>query len=275
MSRVRTINPMMETDTLTPSATVGPFQIDALWRYPVKGLSPEALPRTTLSPGEPIPGDRRYAVAHGNTPFDPAAPEWLPKHNFLMLAKNPALAALTTRWIEVAHTLTIERNGRQVARGDLTTPVGRAMIAEFLGAYLKDSVRGTPHLVEAKGHMFSDHKNKVLSLFSAASLHDLERVTGQALDPRRFRANMMISGPQPWEEFRWIGRELRIGQARLKITQRIDRCPATSANPETGKVDINIPRALKAGFGHIDFGVYAEVIEGGDIALGDGVTLLG
>lgn len=265
---------MMETETRTLPPALGPHQVTALWRYPVKGLSPEPLSQTTLHAGEPIAGDRRYAVAHGNTPFDPASPEWLPKHNFLMLAKNPSLAALTTRWIEVAHTLTIERNGRQVARGDLTTPVGRAMIAEFLAAYLKDEVRGTPHLVEADGHMFSDHKHKVLSLFSEASLHDLERVTGQAMDPRRFRANMMISGQKPWEEFGWVGREIQIGQARLKITQRIDRCPATSANPDSGKVDMNVPRALKAGFGHIDFGVYAEVITGGEIAVGDSLTVV-
>lgn len=262
----------METqhDTQTP----GTATVAALWRYPVKGLSPEDLHQITLTAGEGIPGDRRYAIAHGNTPFDPSAPEWLPKHNFLMLAKNPALAALTTRWIEVAHTLTIERNGRQVARGDLSTPIGRVMIAQFLAAYLKDDVRGTPQLVEASGHMFSDHKNKVLSLFSDASLRDLERVTGQSLDPRRFRGNMMLSGLRPWEEFTWIGRELEVGGVRLRITQRIDRCPATSVNPDSGKVDINIPRALKAGFGHIDFGVYAEVIDGGSLAVGDRATVL-
>lgn len=264
----------METTQTHPAQAAGSYPVVALWRYPVKGLSPEVLQHTTLQPGEGLPGDRRYAVAHGNTPFDPATPSWLPKHNFLMLAKNPSLAALTTRWIDVAHTLTIERKGRQVARGDLTTPVGRAMIAEFLGAYLKDEVRGTPHLVEAPGHMFSDHKNKVISLFSEASLQDLGRVTGQSLDPRRFRCNMMLSGLRPWEEFSWVGRELTVGSIRLRVTSRIDRCPATSANPDTGKVDINIPRALKAGFGHIDFGVYAEVVEGGPVAVGDALSLV-
>jgi uncharacterized protein YcbX len=248
-------------------------RVEALWRYPVKGLSPEPLTQTIALAGEGLPGDRRYALAHGNTPFDPAKPEWLPKHNYIMLARNPALAALTTRWIEVAQTLTIERKGRQVARGDLSTPVGRAMIAEFIGAYLKDEVRGTPHLVEAPGHMFSDHKNKVLSLFSRASLHDLERVVGEPLDPRRFRANVMVDGVAAWEEFSWVGREITIGGARLRITERIDRCPATSVHPDNGKVDINIPRALKGGFGHIHFGVYAEVIEGGAMAVEDAVTL--
>jgi uncharacterized protein YcbX len=226
------------------------------------------MTQTTLTPGEVIPGDRRYALAHGNTPFDPAKPEWLPKHNFVMLARNPSLAALTTRWIEVANTLTIERKGRHVARGDLSTTAGRAVIADFIGAYLKDEVRGTPHLVEAPGHMFSDHKNKVLSLITQASLDDLERVVGHPVDPRRFRANVLIEGPAAWEEFSWVDQEITLGGARLKVTQRINRCPATSANPDSGKVDENIPRTLKSAFGHIHFGIYAEVIEGGEVALG-------
>lgn len=263
---------MNSTDPNQSSCESAPptgYRVKALWRYPVKGLSPEAITQTEISPGEGIPGDRRYALAHGNTPFDPAKPEWLPKHNYIMLARNPALAALTTRWIEVANTLTIERKGRHVARGDLSTPVGRAVIADFIGAYLKDEVRGTPHLVDAPGHMFSDHKNKVLSLMTQASLDDLERVVGKPVDPRRFRANVLLDGPLAWEEFSWVGQEITLGGVRLKVTQRIDRCPATSANPDSGKVDLNIPRSLKAGFGHIHFGVYAEVIGAGVVSLGD------
>jgi uncharacterized protein YcbX len=267
------MNSVESNQTPADCATQAAYAVKALWRYPVKGLSPEEMTQTALSPGEGIPGDRRYALAHGNTPFDPAKPEWLPKHNYIMLARNPALAALTTRWIEVANTLTIERKGRHVARGDLSTPVGRAVIADFISAYLKDEVRGTPHLVDAPGHMFSDHKSKVLSLITQASLEDMARVVGQPVDARRFRANVLIDGPRAWEEFSWVGREITLGGARLKITQRIDRCPATSANPDSGKLDVNIPRTLKAGFGHIHFGVYAEVIEGGAVALGDGVQV--
>ena len=64
------------------------FSVDQIYRYPVKGLSPEKLARTTLVAGQGIAGDRRFAIAHGSTMFDAEAPAWMPKHNFLMLAKN-------------------------------------------------------------------------------------------------------------------------------------------------------------------------------------------
>lgn len=244
-----------------------------LWRYPVKGLSPEPLDAVELTPGGGLPGDRAYAVAHGNTPFDPLRPEWLPKHNFLMLAKNPRLAALTTRWDDATQTITIERDGRRVARGTLSTPVGRAMVAEFLSAYLKDEARGTPRVVTAPGHMFSDTKEKVVSIINAASVHDLARVAGMDLDPLRFRANLMIEGLPAWSEFDLVGQDIRIGSVRLHVKKRIPRCPATSANPTTGKVALNLPKVLKKGYGHIDFGIYARVLEGGSLAVGDEMTV--
>jgi len=60
-----------------------PIRISALYRYPVKGLSPERLARVTLTPGDPMPHDRRYAIENGPSGFDPAAPVHLPKIVFL------------------------------------------------------------------------------------------------------------------------------------------------------------------------------------------------
>ena len=47
--------------------------IHSIYRYPVKGLSPEALPRIALAAGETVPGDRLYAIEN----FDPSAPAYL------------------------------------------------------------------------------------------------------------------------------------------------------------------------------------------------------
>lgn len=249
------------------------IRITALYRYPVKSLSPEALDLATLSPGEGIPGDRRFAIARGNTPFDPTRPEWLPKHSFIVLAQHPRLAALTTRWDEVTNTLVVERDGRQVARGSLATPVGRAVLAEFFAAYLKGEAGGTPRIVEAPGHMFSDTKGQMVSLASEASLRDLERVAGRTLDIRRFRPNIVVDGSPPWEESTWIGKEITIGEARLLVRAAISRCPATSADPDTGTVNVNVPRLLKSGFGHDTFGLYARVVAGGMVRVGDTLTV--
>ena len=48
-------------------------QIAGLYRYPVKGLSPEPLPRVALEAGQTFPADRRYAIENGPSGFDPAA----------------------------------------------------------------------------------------------------------------------------------------------------------------------------------------------------------
>ncbi len=250
------------------------MQIAGIYRYPVKGLSAEVLDRVAVVPGEGLPSDRRYAIAHGATAFDPAAPAWMPKHNFLMLAKNERLAKLETAFDPATGVLTVKRGGKKVASGDLATPTGRALIEQFFGAYLEGETRGSPKVVEAPGHMFSDTAQKVVSIIGLASVADVERVARAAIDPLRFRANIYFSGGKPWEEFDWLDREIAIGDVRLKVRKRIDRCAATTVNPATAERDLQIPRLLQHGFGHIDCGVYAEILNAGEIAQGDALRPL-
>ncbi|MFQ5438811.1 MAG: MOSC domain-containing protein, partial [Paracoccaceae bacterium] len=91
--------------------------------------------------------------------------------------------------------------------------------------------------------------------------------------PLRWRGNIWLGGMRAWEEFDWIGHEVRIGSVRFIIREAIGRCLATSANPETGVRDIQTLALLKEGWGHTDFGVYGEVIEGGKLATGDEVVV--
>src|SRR5262249_38983434 len=99
--------------------------IQAIYRYPVKGLSPQALERTELAVGKTIAADRLYAIENGPSGFDPVAPDYFPKQRFLMLMRNERLAALRTDFDEASHTLTIAWEGRQAARGDLRSKDGR------------------------------------------------------------------------------------------------------------------------------------------------------
>ena len=244
--------------------------IAQIYRYPVKGLSAQPLTQTELTAGEGVKGDRSFALALASTRFDPREPQWLPKTNFLMLMRNARLASLETAFDDSEGTLSLSRGGKEVARGKITTPVGRALIEDFFKAYMEGEIAGKPKLVEAPfGHMFSDHKNKVLSVINLNTIQDLERVTGQPIDPLRFRANLYVDGAPPWSEFNWISQDIAIGGAQLRITERIDRCAATTVNPATGKRDMNIPKALQRGFGHIDCGVFAHVSVGGPIAIAD------
>ena len=64
------------------------------------------------------------------------------------------------------------------------------------------------------------------------------------------------------------------GGARLRVTRRIPRCKATEVNPITADRDADPVEELRAAFGHVDLGVYAEVLEGGRIAMGDAIELV-
>ena len=255
--------------------TTPPARIDAIYRYPVKGLSPQPLARTSLALGATLPADRLYAIENGPSGFDPAAPTYFPKQRFLMLMRNERLAALHTDYDEGSHTLTIHTDSQVAARGDLRTPEGRAVIERFFATAFVDELRGPPKVLFGENHSFSDVAKKVVSVINLASVAAVANAAGVPVDPLRFRGNIYVGGWPAWHEFDLLGRELTVGQsARVKVIKRIVRCAATDVDPATGIRDLTIPRTLTQSFGHADCGVYAEVISGGDIAIGDDVRVL-
>ena len=247
-------------------------KIEAIYRYPVKGLSAEPLKRMRLSAGETISADRLYAIANGPLGFDPAAPSYFPKNRFLMLMRNERLAQLRTEFDEASHTLVIAAEGREAVRGDLRTPDGRAAIEHFVAEFCADELRGSPKVLHAHGHSFSDVARKVVSIINLASVSAIENAIGEPVHPLRFRGNVYVSGWPAWREFDLVGREMAVGStARLKILKPIGRCAATNVDPETGFRDLAIPEMLMRNFGHSDCGIYAEVVAAGEIALCDEV----
>ncbi len=250
--------------------------ITSIYRYPVKGLSPDPLEHAQLTPGRTLAGDRRFALALASTRFDGHAPEWQPKSAFLTLVKHNKLAALETRFDESDNELTVLRNGKQVARGKLTDPIGRAMIEDFFAAYMGSDALGKPRLADAgEDIVFTDQKDKLISIINLASVRDLERITGKEIAPLRFRANIYLDGIAPWSEFSWIGKDIASGDVTLSVCDRTDRCGAVNVNPENGDRDENLLKALQAGFGHTDMGVFVHVTEGGDISIGDSIGTTG
>jgi uncharacterized protein len=245
--------------------------LNAIYRYPVKGLSPEKLGFAKLELFKTLPGDRRYAIENGPSGFDPAVPAYLPKQRFLMLMKNERLARLDTRYDDATDTLTIRVDGRDIS-GNLATPEGRKTIEDFFATFCADELRGPPKILQADDHSFSDVAAKVISIINLATVAEIEKAIGHPVDPLRFRANLYIADWPAWREFDLIGRELSISShARLKVTKRIVRCAATNVDPATGMRDLAIPQALMQTFGHMDCGVYAEVINHGSIGHADTV----
>ena len=253
-------------------AQQNPVTVAGIYRYPVKGLTPEPLDSVPLRAGQTLPADRRYAIENGPIGFDPADPKYFPKIRFLMLMRNERLAGLRTRYHDDSHVLTIEYNGGETVRGDLETPDGRAAIETFFAVNFSPELKGPPKILAAPGHSFSDVASKVVSIINLASVAAIETIVGQAVHPLRFRGNLYVSGWPAWHEFDLLGKEITIGHVRLKVVKRIVRCAAVNVDPVTAERDMNIPHALMQMFDHADCGVYAEVITGGAIAAGDPIT---
>ncbi len=244
-------------------------KIAALMRYPVKGMSADVLERVTLKAGETMPFDRAYAIENGAGRFVPEAPKHLPKINFVMLMRNERLASLQSKFDPETATLTIMRAGKQVARGNLETSIGRQLIEQFIAAYMKADLRGAPKITSAAGHSFSDVAIKCLHVINLTSVRELERIAGHIIDPLRFRANVHLEGFPAFAEIGWIGRKLTLGGVETEVVDRTVRCEATNVDPTTAQRDMAIPALLQRTWGRSDFGIYCKVIGGGDIAQGD------
>ena len=244
------------------------MHIASLYRYPVKGLSPEPLQSVAVTSGETLPFDRAYAIENGPGRSDANAPRHLPKITFLMLMRDERLATLRTLFDDSTETLTIQRDGKQVARGQLTTPLGRQLIEQFVGAYMKAEIRGAPKIVRAPGHSFSDVAAKCVHIVNLATVREVERVVGRPIDPLRFRANLYLDDVPPWAEFSWLDKDIAVGPVKLRVFARTTRCAATNVDPNTGARDMAIPAHLMRTWGHEDLGVYAKVVNGGDITVG-------
>ena len=251
---------------------IPPAEIASLYRYPVKGLSPEPLPRVALGVGETLPADRRYAIENGPSGFDPAAPVWMPKSYFLMLMRNERLAGLQTHFEDHSHLLTIREDGRVAGRGDLETAEGRAAIEAFFAANFASELKGPPKVISGSDHSFSDVAKKVVSIINLGSVAAIENMVGLPVHPLRFRANLYVSGWPAWHEFELLDQTLAIGGARLKVVKRITRCAAINVDPDSAARDLDIPPTMMRRLGHTECGIYAEVIAGGTIGVGDAIA---
>src|SRR5712671_690013 len=205
--------------------------IASIYRYPVKGLSAEPLARVALAPGECLPHDRRFAVALPATRFDPQRPEWLSKTHFVMLMRDEKLARLRTRFDGETDELTVERDGTTVLRERLGDAEGRRRAGAFFDEFLAGEVEGPLRVVEAPGHAFADARRKpnattdqYVSLINLASIGALERSIRAPVAALRFRANVYFEGVPAWSELEWLGREIAVGSARLRVISAITRC---------------------------------------------------
>lgn len=246
--------------------------VRGIYRYPIKGLSPELLRGVELEAGKPFPFDRVFALARPGVGIERDAPRWAKKGLFLMLMLDDGLAKVDTFVDEQSLELTVRRAGasEQLLHADLKTTDGRAATEAFFRQRVT-RLAEDPLLVHAPAGHFMDKPDSVLSCINLATLRALESEWGKALHPLRFRANFYIEGLRPWEEFDWIGSDIQLGDVRFRVDRRNGRCSATNVNPVTGERDLDIPGELRKHYGHKDLGVYLVSLTSGKVVVGDEV----
>ena len=282
----------MTTLGLTPPPSTS---VRALHRFAVKGLERDELPSVLLSANEGFPSDRRWALHFDDAkPFDAQAaqPEWLHKSNFLcVFTATELLAGFDTSFDDATATLRVWRRSAQQAgatrEGDellaarLDEEEGRAAAATF---FSDACGRGCSVVTAGAAHQFGNTGSglkasgdlRTVHLVNENTVAALSEACGVALHSDRFRPNLIVGGALPaWEEFRWVGREVKLGEATLRVISRTVRCEGINADARHGsfKADVDIPGLLDKHFPEHGpyLGVYAQVVEGGRVSVGDAV----
>ncbi|HWE99454.1 MAG TPA: MOSC domain-containing protein [Caulobacteraceae bacterium] len=243
--------------------------IAALFRHPIKGFTPEKVKLAQLVAGEAFPGDRLYALEDGPSGFDPAAPAWITKQRFAVLAKIAEVAKAKTRFDDATGVTHAHAEGMRPFSGKLAQPADREAFAAWASELLGEAAQGPLRLLDGAGWRFLDHPLGHVSIVNLASVRDLEQRLGRALDPLRFRANLYVEGWPAWAENDWEGRALTLGGAKAKVFKPIVRCAAPDVNPDTAVRDAEITTALFENYGHTLCGIYLHVTEAGLVREGD------
>ena len=237
-----------------------------IWRHPIKAIGREALETVTLPAGGWLPHDRLWAVAHAKSKLSGGG--WEKKVNFLRGVTDPSLMAVISSLDEATGDLTLDHP----SAGQITFHPERdpETFIVWVNEIWSSDLPAPTGLYRAQNAHLTDVPDAWVSIGCLSSNRALGQRMGQELSPDRWRANLWLDGTVPWEEKEWIGKSLRVGEVSLKVACEITRCKATMANPTTGRRDADTLGAL-SDLGHQAFGLYAEIVEGGTIRLGDAV----
>lgn len=271
-------------------------RVVSLFRYPLKGFTPESLDRLTVQPDGRIAGDRvlAFRFADATTPDDHDGLDYWPKSRGLALESFPSLAALRVSYDDEARRVRVERDGSPLVEAGLDT-AGRAALVEAVSAYVLASPEARylrrpgrlPLSLVGDGETsrFQDRPRGYVSVHSRASVSALGEALGTGIDDRRFRSNVVIDGADAWEELSWAGRAT-IGDVEFTVEGPIVRCLATHANPDLGVRDAPVLKTLTGAIGQdqpslgrllllrgVSGGVSDRSGAGGVIRVGDEVRL--
>ena len=257
-------------------------RVAALYRYPVKGFTPEACESLTVLGEGRIAGDRALSFRFADSKA--ADGQWVKKYECVVLANTPGLARLDVKLDHDAMRLRIGLDGRVLAEETLDG-AGRGRLAAALADYVltlaENPLRSHPERLplglvgDGITPRYQDNEGGQATLHGRASLASVATATGDPrLDETRFRSNIAVEGLAPWEELDWLGRRVRVGEVEFEVVRHKVRCLATHANPRTGERDIPVMTVLKNVFAQEQptFAVGMVSRAGGVIRLGDPVA---
>ena len=252
---------------------VVPPSLSALRYYPVKGFQGEALHECALEQQALLPGDRAWAFASGHAKTETYDAEtWLPKKHFLQVMSFAELIGLRIKPDTQARRFSLYQHDQLVTEADWSDAGAIGALCAALQTLLEQAgatLPGTISLRHLSAGGFSDTRTPWITVGGMASLNDFARATGTAPDMDRFRLNLWLDTGTAFEELDWIGQRAQIGQAILRFTEPVGRCDAINSDPVSGARQDDLPGWMRAHYGHSDLGVFAEVEQAGQVALGD------
>lgn len=254
--------------------TFSPAQIAALATHPVKGLTSHPLQSAPVEAGAVFPLDRAYAIENGPCGFDPADPKHIKKSKFLVLVRYEDVAQVKCTYDLENKRITLSKPQREDVTLSLETAEGQQALAAYFTAHMGDKATGPLKVRSADNHAFTDTAEKFVHVVNLASVKALSEAMGIEINPKRFRANIYLEGLPAYEEFNWADKKIRSSSGvEFKFGRRTRRCAATDVNPVTAERDTNINKALHTLLGHMDVGIYLEVLNNGTLSVGDTLTV--
>jgi uncharacterized protein YcbX len=251
------------------------MRILELWRYPIKGFGGCKTKSATLAANGYFPYDRHFAISTGGEKIATARPgTWFPKAHFLQLMAHEALARYDCQYrtdgpepmLELFHL------GRCFLSINPNNDDGRRQFEDFIVENFGNHLLGQPRLMKRKDQAYSDQSVAFISIASYASITTFAYATGTIPDSRRFRINIITHNDKAFAEAEMIGQTFHCGDAVLMVQEPIGRCAAINVDPKTAqRSDQDYVHFMRKEFGHSNLGVFAKVIKGGKIKVGDGL----
>lgn len=245
-------------------------RLERICRYPLKGFAGQDLLHVRLTEGRGVPFDRQLAIVSGNRPETPGAGKWIPSRAYVQNTVFDDLLTIDCIFDSDTEFVDLKKPDGRKVRIELGNTSSFVEANETLGTWFEAGPHAKIGLVEQSSEAgFWDFTDSTISIINLTTVRNLEQAAGRPLDPARFRGNFYIDGLEAWEEFAWTGKTIRVGETLLEIIRPILRCAATSVDPKSGARDFNLPGFMQQAVGHCFCGVYAKVLQGGDIAPGD------